>query len=301
MSDCITKKRDVRLDFMRTVAIVLVVWIHSWEQIGYSCAPLYLMGRMGVPLFLALTGATMLGREYKSLSLYYLKRVLPLYLICVFWLFVYRIGQTDIGTNLRYSFNLVSSAKPFWYFSALFVIYLSIPFFSWVKCQSDRNIGILLGLMIIANMLLVFQVVQINFGILTMTFYFIYVLWGYLCYNRKIYERVHPLIWAGAFAASVALDYAVKSSPYCAALYSQREIDIWWYNSPTVMLSGLLLVPLLLTIPVRGSKWTVVSKCSFGMFLTHMLFIERIGPIIGCLNIPGGGVLAFRESAYCGV
>ena len=93
------QNRIIQLDFIRVVAIVLVVLIHSVE-IVYSfslesinsmelstrifCLALKTIGRIGVPFFLFLTGYLLLPRHYSSMDINHFYKTHLLRLLIVY-------------------------------------------------------------------------------------------------------------------------------------------------------------------------------------------------------------------------
>lgn len=97
-----TKSRKIWLDVVRATAILCVVLCHSVEafyrpvllgqlQVSFPLWNienlLFTVGRMGVPLFLATTGALILPRDYPDVSAFYKKSLLPLFLTTEIWIF----------------------------------------------------------------------------------------------------------------------------------------------------------------------------------------------------------------------
>lgn len=275
-----TKQRDLKLDFIRTIAIMSVIWIHCMEQSSlasllYGNTILYLFGRMGVPLFLMITGATMIDREYESLTNFYIKKLLPLYLVSVFWCFIYGIGMTDFMTNLVNSLKIIVLAKHLWYLPLLLQLYAILPFLSYMKKMSNLDLILLLILCICINWLGLFKVITIDYGNMA-SFGLIYVLYGYLCYDRKIYRKLPLLFWLLLFAVFVFLFVWTDWNPAYQTFFANLGLDIWWYYSPFLMLAGLAFYPLLLSIEVSGRIFTTISQCSFGVFAIHLFCLQKI-------------------------
>ena len=97
-----SKSRKPWLDIIRATAILCVVLCHSVEafyrpvllgQLRLSFPfwnienLLFTVGRIGVPLFLATTGALMLPRDYPDVSAFYKKSLFPLFLTTEIWIF----------------------------------------------------------------------------------------------------------------------------------------------------------------------------------------------------------------------
>jgi len=96
--------------------------------------------RFAVPIFLMLTGATMLGREYNTRE-FYKKRFIRVFIPFLFWMVVYWVFRWSVLRSwqqpkefmaiIRWAFDLFVAegiSKHFWYFYMILVVYLFVPF-----------------------------------------------------------------------------------------------------------------------------------------------------------------------------
>lgn len=83
------RKRDISIDFIRALAILLVVIVHTAPfSVPESQIPFFhAAGSLGVPLFVMLTGYLMLDRPYETNYLHiFLKRnLLPMFVSLEAW------------------------------------------------------------------------------------------------------------------------------------------------------------------------------------------------------------------------
>ena len=100
------KKRILNFDFARTLAIIFVVMSHSIETI-YINSPntltfrsnllesiLFFISRLGVPLFLFLTGSLIIKKEFKNkedINKFYKTNLLPLFISTEIFNIIYYI------------------------------------------------------------------------------------------------------------------------------------------------------------------------------------------------------------------
>lgn len=297
------KERDCVLDYIRIIAISFVVFIHSYENYySISSTSGYLVGRMGVPLFIMLTGATMIKRDYSDIYIKsYLKRILQIYLVSVLWLFVYRIGTEDVKYNLIHSFGLLASAKHLWYLNLLAVIYLSLPFLSYLNSLETRMVLLLFAGTLLLCVLQNFNGINIYNGYI---YAYVYLLWGYLCYERKILVKVSPGILLGILGFLFLISIILLKADSVRTYYEMIGHDIWWYDSPNVMFPTLALFPLLLKIKSKKNVtiFSVLAKCTFGVYIFHLFVIELLSPYIDYINeINGtlGTIMIFILSLLC--
>ena len=151
--------RESSLDFARTFAILMVILIHTVEAIYgtgewvpqlegasfviYSVFKLF--GRIGVPIFLMLTGYFLLGKDYSNTDhfrKFYRFRFFPMLISVECWILIYWVIQRMLFVNKLW-FGNAESIKQLvkyllifdrnawqisWYIPVLILVYLFIPF-----------------------------------------------------------------------------------------------------------------------------------------------------------------------------
>lgn len=157
------KPKDIfYLDALRAIAILGVILIHvatPLVNMAYSKQQdLWLFGnfafaavRFAVPLFLMISGATLLGRDY-SLKLFYKKRFSRVLIPFLFWLPVYAIfrwlmlrtvaqphGLPEIARWVTDLFLKEGISKHFWYIYMILFLYLFIPLIRLMIRKLSQN------------------------------------------------------------------------------------------------------------------------------------------------------------------
>src|ERR1035437_9251813 len=151
------------LDTLRALAILGVIIIHiSSPLVNMTYGknmPFWWIGnvvdsavRFAVPLFLMLSGATLLGKEYK-LSEFYKKRFLRVLVPFLFWIMVYWVYRWiilssktqphDFNSILKWATGLFLKegvSKHFWYIYMIVFIYLFVPFMGKGLRKLDLNV-----------------------------------------------------------------------------------------------------------------------------------------------------------------
>lgn len=154
------------LDFIRSLAILMVVTVHSTENI-YSFTldamseinllskifafSMFTFGRLGVPLFCMLTGYLLLSRKYETTSdvfSFWRKKLLPLLLAYICWTIVYEVFGIFVfkwDWNLpRLLYRLLmcqdSPMSHMWYMEMIIGIYLILPFLSVILNKFEFRI-----------------------------------------------------------------------------------------------------------------------------------------------------------------
>ncbi|WIK66114.1 acyltransferase [Globicatella sanguinis] len=290
------------LNIIRTIAIYMVLIMHStealYDSIGYSqeinnhkiFLLFYTVGRMGVPLFLLLTGYLMLNRENNFYRVngknnFYQKYLFPLLIksqlgILLLIMFdYYRGAPVDLLVNIKQLFFLHQlPGIQTWYIPVILGVYLFIPIIAIGIKNYSNKILFLLILPIFVYYCLILDVNQImmynglptfnsqaNFDFIG--YYGIYILLGALI-KRNFVKEVPRLILNSVFLISFMILIWIQIKSY--EIGNNYRI---WYND------GLLL---LITVPLFASLeriktdfgrdvFEVFSKASFGVFWIHSI------------------------------
>ena len=141
---------SVPVDLIRTVAIIGVILLHSandltsqqmnwFEIVRWNTVTVYQsIGRLGVPLFLLLTGALLLqpSKLTEPIGVFFKKRVARIALPFIFWgaiyfawdfLVVHKIGTLPITQSNIIQGILTGPYYQFWYLYLLLGLYLVTP------------------------------------------------------------------------------------------------------------------------------------------------------------------------------
>ena len=142
-------------DLLRALAILCVILVHTTERIyqfnleemvHYSlqrksfALTLFTIGRMGVPIFLFLTGYLLLSRNYDKeyTAVFYKRNFIGLLITVEIWIILYNIFNSwfyqipfSMNELLRNMFFLkATNMSHMWYIPVILGIYLFIPFVS---------------------------------------------------------------------------------------------------------------------------------------------------------------------------
>lgn len=154
---------SIPVDLIRTVAIVGVILLHaandltvqqmnSFEIFRWTTVDFYQsLGRMGVPLFLLLTGALLLqpSKLNEPIKVFFKKRFARIGLAFVFWGAVYfawdffvvhNINNQPINTSSIIQGVLTGPSYQFWYLYLLLGLYLLTPIMRVVITYANRNL-----------------------------------------------------------------------------------------------------------------------------------------------------------------
>lgn len=171
--DSSEKERVVWLDLARTIAIICVVMVHSigsvlpfyaseFPQYSFNRQMLIYMGfnfgRLGVPVFLMLTGYLLLTRDYEGrITQFWKSHLLPLFIAseCAFFLYyvflnVFVSRSYDFISLVRTMLFIEASPIPTaWYLPMILGVYVFLPFVAIALKKIDAGCLIMPILLVI--------------------------------------------------------------------------------------------------------------------------------------------------------
>lgn len=236
-------KRNWSLDFIRAVAAFLVVLNHA----VVLCYPIdsgnivhlsakdqlfsltaFTLGRIGVPLFLLLTGYLLLPRMYNEarITRFYRHNLLPMFLVWELWTLLYQFyiawyEGTSFGfaSYIRRALLLELVGLPHaWYMPMILGIYLFLPFVAVALSHMRGSILALLVAIIylasfvVPNVLLTVEIYQLTLPYMSVRLdvgfgggtYGLYLILGY-CLARYQESIGHMLTKVGVVLVSTAV------------------------------------------------------------------------------------------------
>lgn len=293
-------------DTLRAIALLGVIIIHISSPLVNMTyddnMPYWWIGnvvdsavRFAVPLFLMLSGATMLGKDY-SLSEFYKKRMLRVFVPFLFWLAVYWIYRwvmlkpAEQPHEYQAIFNWGGKlflkegvSKHFWYVYMILSIYLILPFLG----RGLRKIN----LTITANILLIWVILTFacktipqnmyswsgDFGSKALG-YFLHagylVLGYYLSRMAVTAPRIRSLA-ATIFVFSVAVS---SITTYFLSRNAQRlDLSMYSYLSINTIIQSIAIFIWIKDSKSKNKYVNVIRKTlsnySYGIYLVHIMVI----------------------------
>ena len=305
-------QRQASLDVVRLVAISSVLIMHvldnSWSLnksilVQNSTVVIvlkflvYNLGRIGVPLFLFLTGYLMLDRKYDWADIphFYKKRVSKLIVVTLIWNIIYAVLRIMLGDRVFSVGTIVKellfigplSAPHLWYMPTIIGIYIFLPIVANSLAHlNDRTIKILAPLMIFYSFIVPTASVflraagygklqpglEINFtgGICGAM-----AIIGYLIkrYQSQITAKLNTgrclLLFICSMASSIILQY------FTVFIHGQSNTSPW-YDSIFILLAAVALFVLILqrfAMLKPSVRLTRAAESTFGIYLVHYVFI----------------------------
>ena len=309
-------KRIIQLDLARTIAILCVVLCHATEYIytvtksgygaistqsGFFMVIAFNIGRLGVPIFLFLTGALILSKKIEKdddVIKFYKKNLIPLIKVFILWIIIYNIyyiitKQYD-NTSLEFFIKEILLIKkvPFinmWYMNMIISIYIGLPFLSKVvKVFSFKTIKyILIGTLICFSIIPTINVLmQINelkehYDFLYNITYFgglygTYILLGYYAYKNDLKKLNYKTLIITSLISFILLIVLQLYSYNSGGEYYYNT----WYNSPILLICSLCIFIIITRIKLKNIGIKIkeiienISRASLAIFFIHIIVID---------------------------
>lgn len=304
--------RIINYDIARTFAILCVILCHCTEAIynfnivGLSNQSIifsvlsFTIGRLGVPIFLFLSGALLLKKEINTdedVFKFYKKNLLPLIVVNLIWIIIYNMffwftNQKEYVTveNVIKEILIMKQVPTpnMWYFPMIIGMYIGIPFVAkTVKTFSFKALSAGIIVSLISFLVLpTINVLQSIFGIndnletlLDLQFlggtYGVYIILGYFMANK------FKLKMKNAYISLIAIINFIFT--LIMQLLSFSNISKYpyfvWYNNVFLLITTICLF--LFFCRIKDSKinnklsklFNFMSRISLSLFFIHYIII----------------------------
>ena len=326
------QQRIYYLDLIRSIAIISITlnhavsrsyMVYSNQADEFNSIPIgqtilktfiYTFSRLGVPLFLMLTGALLLSRDYTKNNKFIKHNWLRLFIITEIWLaivFWYKqflpgsilFSQGLIGCMIHFAMTLLFlnpiSFGNMWYMYMILCVYLMIPFLS----VGIKNLGItyfIIPCWIVLFCSFILPDINASFHALAFkgsfktalesinvfSMYMILVVLGYLL-RKRVLAKISTVIIVLLFSVSFIL-----FNIFQLWLFSVQYDYAVGYDSVFPVIASVFLFELirrkgfLFDNRIVRSCITELSIISFGIFFVHMCIMEGLYFIIKHFNLP---------------
>jgi len=294
------------LDTLRTLALIGVIIIHvstpTVKMIYGKNMEFWWIGnildsavRFSVPLFLMLSGATMLGKEYKS-GEFYKKRILRVLIPFLFWMAVYWIYRWLMLEPVRKpeTFNGILQwgrdlflkegiSKHFWYIYMILFIYLFIPFIG-KELRNIKKTVILILLMIWA--VLTFICMDIPLNLYNWSGEYLSKIFGYFLYSGYLVLGffLSKLSTDSKKIKYFALSFFILSifisavSTYILSMHTHRlNLRMYSYLNINTIIQSISIFIWFKDSVIKNKILSIlqrlISNYSYGIYLVHILVI----------------------------
>ncbi len=307
-----TSAFNISVDMVRTVAIVMVIFLHAtadltvpqmdqFEIVRWSVNDVYQsIGRVGIPLFVMLSGALLLQPEkHDTLTAFFKKRWARIGLPWIFWGAAYfawgfLVLKNPLTANAIVSGILTGPYYNFWYFYMLLGLYMLTPVLRILLPKINRpNVKRYLGLWFLGAAVLPFvgvltsysptsdlqsSAVWVGYLLFGLAGYFIL---GIFLVNVKI-KRSFLAMLAALGIALTAIGIYIIQSP----IGGNKEVfSFTVYFGPWTILAAVAVFMLLNTtkVPTQAASPSklgrlihVISQNTLPLALFHLMVLESL-------------------------
>lgn len=282
---------------MRLLGCFMVIMLHvaaaNFSSFGpkWWAANVYdSLARFCVPLFLMISGATLLVKD-EPVSLFLKKRLVRIFPVVIFWSCLYLAWfdyNGSVGGNWFVKIITGPVVYHFWYFYILVGIYLAVPVLRKFYLHStlpEQRLFICTWLIVASLFPLGIELMHsVKVPILeakdiykTYAAYFFVGYLGYLMLGAYLFEVRHR------FAIGVSLVILGVGGTICLtyfiSLYLGRPSEMFYtYLSPLVIAaaSGVFILFLSLKSGPAVPWLREISDCTIGIYCLHAFIVDRI-------------------------
>jgi surface polysaccharide O-acyltransferase-like enzyme len=327
-------------DNLRVIATIAVIGIHVSSDYAPNSGtiPIYdfwvgnifdSISRFAVPVFVMLSGALLLSKEY-SIDVFLKKRLVRLLLPFLFWSLIYiahtffventellKMGVGEISRNIFVQMRDGSSLH-MWYIYMIIGLYLFVPIIGkWIRASTEKEIiyflGIWLGVMILDQPLISKIKPDIDFS--CFSGYLGYLVLGYYLkiksFGSKKRQNIIGLSLIGTGLCTTII------GTFLVQYYTKEYVSTFYEPlSPNILLYASGLFILFKNKDTQFKPLTSIrnffSQYSYGIYLVHVLILRQlddfnirwdfINPAIGipltvflCLTISGGVIFLINK------
>jgi surface polysaccharide O-acyltransferase-like enzyme len=293
-------ERDYKLDFLRALAILGVLVIHSAARYAHSEIEgiiggwFDLVARPCIAIFLFVSGVLFRKSQDISYLKHRVKRVLYPYLFFSMLALVYK-ASFDLGDNIDVVLLKILTGGTFnMYFFAFVIICIYIIVFILDK------LGILSRYMIILFLVsLMINLLHASYFRQLYDFFDIKDKWKDYYYLRSLLIWF-PYYFFGIYYRSFKLEKIILENKILIrviwvsvlAFYSFLHLanisNIDGYNSVIATIYSLTTILFLLTFNVRNRAMYFISKISYSLYLSHIFFVYTLRDVarISAMELP---------------
>ncbi len=299
------RNSTIPVHLIRTVAILGVLLLHAAndltiQQINdleiwrWCIVDVYQsIGRMGVPLFVMLTGALLLApSKNEELGVFFKKRFARIGLPFVFWAVAYflwdiYIENQQVSTSFFVQGILTGPYFQFWYLYMLMGLYLLTPLLRLMVAQASEKLfryfmAIWFVGVSLVPLITTFSSYDVNPNLFALPGYVGYFVLGAYLINVRIRRKyLVTLLSIGIALTAIGTFQVSRTIGGGTSFYFQE------YLSPTMILASISFFLLLNTFkaPIEQAyekpSWrrrimAVISENTLGIYLFHMMIIYTL-------------------------
>ena len=310
-------KRIVYFDILNVIACFCVVcmhcngWIHKFikDDLWGARVLVEVVCYFAVPVFFMLSGATLLNyRQRYSTTEFYKKRFIRTVIPYLFWSIIFYIiyllrGNPPFGwkeTITRFTTGEIPYTF-YWFFIPLFLLYIFMPFFSFMteKLKNSQLLFLCLLLFVFQSVIpTISSIANLNLSFqIPIASYAIFMFLGYLLANNN-YESNNKFFWS----LSVVCFLLLVCRYYLVYQLEEKSEPLFSYFGLYSILPSIWVFLFIKRIakPFQldqfSNTWRFLASKSYGVYLLHAFFIvvlEQFIPVEGSLFMTFGAIIIY--------
>ena len=286
-----TDGRISQFSYIKAVACFAVVLLHCFNNARVYHADVISAGQTtaayaacsafmwAVPAFLMVTGVLLLDRDRvislsKLFGKYFARMLTALVIFTAIFTLIKHDPAAETGIGQEFFEGLLHNhcMAYLWYLYLMLALYLLMPLFKMmVNKLTDRQLWIAVGIVLVICSVLPlagYLGVDAALYIPTWLVYGVYLFLGFLLYRQRMDWQIAALFFVLCTAVL----------PFITVMLAPTDIDpagLTSYNSPLVVLQSASFFSLMLAIK-RQARGIInsIDRCSFGIYLIHMIFVR---------------------------
>ena len=286
-----TDKRISQFSYIKVTACFAIVLLHCFNNARIYHADVISAGQTtaayaacsalmwAVASFLMVTGALLLDRDRviplsKLFGKYFMRMLTALVVFTAIFTLIKHDSGSETGIGQEFIEGLFHNhcMAYLWYLYLMLALYLLMPVFKMmVNRLTDRQLWIAAGLvLVICSVLPLAGYFGIDAAqyIPTWIVYGVYLFLGFLLYRQRMDWHISAILFVLCTAAL----------PFITVMLAPTDIDplgLTAYNSPLVVLQSACFFSFMLAIKREaGAIISSIDRCTFGIYLIHMIFVR---------------------------
>ena len=298
------KKREYAFDILRVVAMIMVITVHvsnvysrSFGVISNNAFLVSLVfntiSRISVPIFLMISGALLLDREFNKEK--YIKRLIKFIILIIVWDIVYLIWEyfyLGITYDKLYKLLFEPYRAHLWFLYTILLLYAIQPLLRMImhKINSQMKIALLVLWLLFSTLSIINYYISVYFTVFSYVGFFVLgkQLYDFIKENDLKKYNIHLIItMIICFIISIFLNYSTSLK------YHMFYNFYFAYRVPFIMLPAFAFYILIISNYQKDTLNKIIMKLSdlsLGVYLIHGIFLDvtvksfmypTIHPIIG--------------------
>ncbi len=304
--------KNIKLEYVsniKALAIIMVLILHSYSALCYKFPDLSMLEfgnailwdsfvRPAVPLFLIISGATLLARDYNIINWYKEKIFMRLSLPYLFYGTIYIfILHKPLSSYLSPS----TICYHFYFFSTILALYILYPILRIIIINANKSVVIYTSLLFISLPIINFLFPTFSlFDIHIFNFDIIYPFIGY--YLSRIELSKYKNTALGIYLLSTFIVWG--GTYFLSQKYGQLNDILFHYLSPVVILGSFSLFIFLkhsdikLTNILKNIR-DFLARHTYGIFFIHPLIMGKLYYLYNKVNLIHGLIIFLYTLLIC--